>query len=104
MWQGWFDFAAGIWLIVSAFIPAIQTDASMIVGGAVALIFGFWGAATDNSWQSICNGVIGIWLLLSGIWLNLAAPWNFFIFGAVMVLLAIWNIVQHPQAKHIPAH
>lgn len=104
MWQGWFDLAAGIWLVISAFIPNIQSDASIIVGGAVALLFGLWGAVNEKRWQSVVNGVVGIWLLLSGIWFNLIAPWNFFIFGVVIGLLAIWNLLQHPEAKHAIAH
>jgi hypothetical protein len=104
MWQGWFDLAAGIWLVISAFILSIQSDASIIVAGAVALIFGFWGATTEKSWQSVINGIIGIWLLLSSIWFHLIAPWNFLIFGAIMGILAIWNITERPHATHITAH
>ena len=95
MWQGWIDLAAGVWLIVSTFIPAIRTPASIIAAGIVVFIFGFWGAARVNSWQGTVNGIIGIWLFLSGVAFMLAVPWNFFISGVVIGILAIWNIAQH---------
>lgn len=103
MWQGWFDLAVGIWLIISTFIPAIRTPASMIAAGAAAVLFGFWGAGRRNSWQGTLNGIIGIWLILSGIWFYLAVPWNFFFSGLVIGILAIWNVAGHPAKKHITA-
>ena len=99
MWQGWFDLAVGIWLIISAFVPAIRTPASMVAAGATAIIFGFWGAGRRNSWQGTINGLIGIWLLISAIWLFLAVPWNFFFSGVVIGILAIWNIASHPAGQ-----
>ncbi len=104
MWQGWFDFIVGIWLVISGFIAAIRTPASMIVAGAAAVVFGFWGAGRSNSWQGTVNGILGIWLLLSAIWFNLAMPWNFFVSGAIIAILAIWNVAEHPETKHVTAH
>jgi hypothetical protein len=103
MWQGWMDLAAGIWLIISAFIPAIRTPASMIVGGIVVFVFGFWGAARVNSWQGTINGIIGIWLFLSGVAFMLAVPWNFFISGVVIGILSIWNVAQHESPGQVHA-
>ncbi len=48
MWQGWIDLAVGIWLIISDFIPALRTPTSMLAAGAVAIVFGFWGAGSPN--------------------------------------------------------
>jgi hypothetical protein len=103
MWQAWMDLAVGVWLIVSAFITAIQTPSSMIVAGIVVFIFGFWGAARVNSWQGTINGIIGVWLFLSGIAFALALPWNFFISGAVIAILAIWNLAQHETPGQVHA-
>jgi hypothetical protein len=103
MWQGWMDFAVGVWLIVSGFIPALQTPSSMIVAGIVAFVFGFWGAARVNSWQGTINGILGVWLFLSGIAFSLIVPWNFFISGAVIGILAIWNVAQHESSGQIHA-
>jgi len=106
MWQGWIDLAVGIWLIVSGFVPALRTPASMLVAGAVAIVFGFWGASRANSWQGTINGIIGIWLFLSAIWFSLVVPWNFFVFGVAVAILAIWNIAQNPEntQTHMHAH
>ncbi|MFZ0455461.1 MAG: hypothetical protein WCE54_13670 [Ignavibacteriaceae bacterium] len=106
MWQGWIDLAVGIWLIVSGFITALRTPASMLVAGAVAIVFGFWGASRANSWQGTINGIIGIWLFLSAIWFSLIVPWNFFVFGVAIAILAIWNIAQNPEQTqtHMHAH
>lgn len=99
MWQGWFDLAAGIWLIVCTFIPSLHTPISMIVGGAVVTIFGFWGARARDSWQGTVNGIIGIWLLLSGIWFSLAVSWNFFLSGIIIAVFAIGNVSRPPISK-----
>lgn len=99
MWQGWFDFVAGIWLFFSAFNEGMRIPASMIAAGVVVTIFGFWGSRERNSWQGTINGIIGIWLLLSSIGFNLVLPWNFGISGLLICILAIWNILQHPGMK-----
>lgn len=97
MWQGWIDLAAGMWLIVCSFVPALQSPASMIVGGVAAIIFGFWGASRVHSWQGTVNGLIGVWLFLSAVAFFLVVPWNFFASGIVIGVLAIWNIAQNPM-------
>jgi len=102
MWQGWINLAAGAWLIVSAFVPAIRTPVSMFVAGIVIAVFGFW--ASIRSWQSTVNGIIGIWRFISGIALGLAVTWNFFIAGAVIGLLAIWNVSETHEETHAHAH
>jgi hypothetical protein len=104
MWQSWIDLAVSVWLIISTFVMAIRTPASMFVAGIVAIIFGFWAAS--NSWQGAVNGILGVWLFLSGVAFSLAVPWNFFISGIVVGILAIWNLsTKHEQvATHAHAH
>lgn len=103
MLQSWFNIAVGIWLLLCGFIPSLQTPASMITAGAVAMLFGFWGTGRTFSWQSTINGIIGIWLFLSGVWFHLYVPWNFFVFGAAMLILAVWNTSEHPKPSHVVA-
>ncbi len=95
MWQAWVNLAAGIWLILAGIIPGIRTEASMLIGGIVAVIFGFW--AGTEKWHGIVNGIIGIWLILSALWFNLVVPWNFIIFGIIIGLIAIWNLATPPH-------
>lgn len=104
MWQAWFNIAVGIWLVICAFVPSLQTPASMIVPGVVSFVFGFWGAERINSWQGYVNGFLGIWLFLSAVWFMILAPWNFFIAGIVIGILAIWNTAEHPHPQHAHAH
>lgn len=101
MIQSWFNIAVGIWLILSGFIPPLQTPVGMISAGAVAMLFGFWGIARAKSWQSLLNGIIGIWVFLSGVWFHLFVPWNYFIFGAALLVFAIWNTADHPHPSHV---
>ena len=104
MWQGWIDIAVGVWLIVCGFVPGLQSSASMVVGGAVATVFGFWGAGRTNGWQGTINGLIGIWLLLSAIVFLLVVPWNFFLSGIIIGALAIWNVAQNPAETIAHTH
>jgi hypothetical protein len=104
MWQAWFNIAAGLWLILCAFVPPLQTPASMIIPGIVSIIFGFWGGGSINSWQGYINGIIGIWLFISAVWLMLYVPWNFFIAGIVVVALALWNSLEHVHPQHAHVH
>ena len=105
MWTGWVSFIGGAWLIVSGFIPGVQTDANLIATGAGLVVFGF---ASIPNLQGIANGLIGIWLLLSGIWFGIVAPWNFLLFGVCAAILGIWNAVgphtdYHPRGTMHPA-
>ncbi len=89
MWQGWINFLAGIWLIVSGFVYPLEGRANVIIVGVILIIFGFW----DAPWQGIINGLLGIWLLVCGIVLpHLAyARWNYFWVGIVVLILGAWR-------------
>ena len=100
MWQSWFNVIAGIWMILCGFIPGLRTPVSMIVPGAVALVFGYWSAADKKEWKGALNGTIGVWLLLSSIWFGLYVPWNFLVFGVALTLIALWNISEHSNPTH----
>ena len=103
MWQSWINLIDGIWLILCGFITALRTPASMIVGGAVAIVLGYWSAVSSKDWKRAVNGTIGIWLFLSGLWFNLDVRWNFLIFGVALLLISLWNISNHPTPTNITA-
>ena len=102
MWQAWFNLAAGLYLIISGFVPALQTPASMIVPGATVFVMGFWTTIKVQSMEGTVNGIAGIWLFLSGVWFQLYMPWNFFIVGGIITILSIWNLAEHPHPTHVP--
>jgi hypothetical protein len=100
MWQSWVNLLVGIWLMLSGIIPSIHSPASMIVGGIVAAICGFWAGA--EKWPGIVTGFVGVWLIICGAWLALAVTWNFVIFGIIVGLLAIWNLSSPPHGTPAP--
>jgi hypothetical protein len=103
MWQGWINVFAGAWLILCGFIPALRSPVSMFAAGAVIFVDGILGTIENRSWQSGLNAAAGAWLFLSGIWFGLYVPWNFLVFGVFVLLLAGWNLSQHPNPTHATA-
>lgn len=101
MWQGWFNLAVAVWLIVCSFVPSLHTPVAMLIGGVVAVIFGLW-AAVDKRWQGYPNALIGVWLFLSAVAFNILAPWNFFVFGIAIGIFAIWNLATPRHMPHQP--
>jgi len=94
MWQGWTNLVLGVWLIISAFVPSLQTPANLIIVGILAAVFGFW---TYKDWRGNVSGFLGIWSLLSGVWFNLISPVNFFIVGLLLGISGIWEGLVHPK-------
>jgi len=94
MWQGWINLILGAWLIISAFVPSLQTPANLIIVGILAAVFGFW---TYKNWQGDIAGILGIWMFLSGIWWNLLSPANFIIVGLLLGICSVWEGLVHPK-------
>ncbi len=93
MWQGWINMILGLWLILSAFVPSLQSSINMIVAGVLAAIFGFWAY---KLWQGVVNGILGIWIFLSGVIFNLIVTVNFIVVGIIMGILGVWCALSRP--------
>ena len=92
------NLAVAAWLLASPFILDYSSGDSrlnpVIVGalvGALALLrLGTWRA----EWPSAINIALGAWLFASGFWLaeSPAASWNAWLFGIVVIVLALFSI------------
>ncbi len=102
MWQAWVNLVIGLWLILSGFIPELDTPSLMLISGFIVFLSGFSAAISSKSWEGILNSLIGVWLILCSIWFNFFMPWNFFVTGGVIFVFAVWNINEHPRSKVSP--
>ena len=49
MWQGWVNFAIGIWVLIFGFFaPTALWKINLIVCGILAIVFGIWGALSKK--------------------------------------------------------
>jgi hypothetical protein len=90
MWQGWINLVLGAWLIISSFVPLLQTPANLIIVGILAVVFGFWAY---KDWRGDIAGILGLWIFLSGSRFNLVFSWNFIISGIVLSIFGFWYAV-----------
>ncbi len=98
MWQAWVNVVLGIWMLISGFVPSLQTSINLIIVGLIIAIMGF---TTYKTWQGIVNGILGLWLFVSGAIINLMAPANLIIVGLVVALIALWEALGHPgEMRH----
>jgi len=86
---------AGIWLMLSPIFISITGAAfvSLLITGAVFIVFGAIQLATDNTLPSWINTVAAIWLFISALSFSIsaAAMWNQIILAIVTFVLAIWD-------------
>lgn len=101
MWQGWINLILGVWLIISGFIPSLQTPANFIIIGILAMVFGFW---TYKNWLGDAAGILGIWLFLNGVWFHIFSPVNFIIVGVLLAISGLWEGTTHTKqvSPHTP--
>ncbi len=98
MWQGWVNVVLGIWMLISGFVPSLQTPVNLIIVGLLIAVMGFTAYKT---WQGIVNGILGLWLFVSGAIIHLMAPANFIIVGLVVALIALWEALgQTREMRH----
>ncbi len=98
MWQGWINLVLGIWLIITGFVPSLQTPVNFTIVGILAAVFGFWAA---KQWQGIVAGILGLWALLNGIWFHIFADLNFIIVGILLGAAGLWCGLIHPPKHEI---
>lgn len=94
MWQGWISLVLGAWLLLSAFIPSLQTTGNLVLVGILSMVFGFW---TYRDWRGDTIGVLGLWAFLSGVWFNFVSPLNFIVVGLIIAVSGLWEGLTHTQ-------
>ena len=52
MWKSWVNFGIGVWVLIFGFFaPTALWKINLIVAGALAIVFGLWGALSRSKGQ-----------------------------------------------------
>jgi len=112
-WQDWANLILAIWLFISpwvlGFATAGEPNATFTTTAAwnawivaiVIAVFSIAALARAQPWEEWINLVAGIWLFISP-WIlkysgTSSALWNALIIGAIVFILAIWDLVAMRQ-------
>ena len=98
-WQDWCSWGLGIWLLLSPWAlffdqerPAME---NAVVVGTLILVAEVVELSIFRDWEEWINVVLGAWLVISPWALKIAsgvATWNFLAVGALVVVLAVYEI------------
>ncbi|HZI69477.1 MAG TPA: SPW repeat protein, partial [Hanamia sp.] len=97
-WQDWLILIGGIWLFISPWLFAFgHTNYSWdsFLMGALLIIFSLMALGNKRIWEEWITLIIGVWIFISPWVLGFAnAPdsWNFYIVGAAVFILSIWDL------------
>ncbi|MEJ0073494.1 MAG: hypothetical protein WDN27_05455 [Candidatus Saccharibacteria bacterium] len=87
--------AVGAWLMLSPIFISTTGAAlvSLLIVGAVMIVFGFAQLGTDNTSPSWINAAASLWLLVSTLFLGMsgAVITNQVIFAIIGFILATWD-------------
>ncbi len=120
-WRDWVMLALAVWLLVSPWLlgfsaaaPAAGVTASAgftmaawnawVVGVVVAAL-AIWAIAMFAEWQDWLTGILGVWLVVApwvlGFSAIAAVVWDHVIVGALIVVLAAWELwaVRHEGSR-----
>lgn len=85
----------GAWLMLSPIFISITGAAltSILITGAVMIVFGLVQLAWENSIPSWINALAAIWLFISAFTFSIstAAMWNQIVFAIIAFALAMWD-------------
>ena len=85
----------GAWLMLSPIFISITGAAltSLLITGAVMIVFGLVQLFWENSLPSWVNAVAAVWLFISAFTFTVstAVVWNQVIFGIIAFVLAVWD-------------
>jgi len=98
-WEDWSSWALGIWLLLSPWAlfyeyePTALRNALLV--GALIIVAEVVELSVFREWEEWINVVLGAWLLVSP-WIlgiaSTAARLNFMIVGALVLVLALYEI------------
>jgi hypothetical protein len=109
-WQDWINLILAVWLFISPWVLRFYpggTVASMSASwtawvlGVVVAVFSIAALAKARPWEEWINLVAGVLLFISPLVLmyhtvSILAMWNALIVGALMFILAIWDLNTQP--------
>jgi len=123
-WQDWANLALAIWLFISPWVLrfSLAAGAGVVNGPDVAVSHAAWNAwvlgvivflvalsalASLQIWQEYWNLVLGAWIFAAPWALGFVglarASWDHWFVGALVFLLALWEISQLRNVANAPA-
>lgn len=101
------NFILSIWLIISPWILNYSSSAAkwnqVIFGIVVLILSAVRYLVPAQSWASWLNGLAGLWMIIAPFILSYSRSvsyWNEIIVGAVIAILAFWNVGVYTQRHH----
>ena len=98
----------GAWLMLSPIFISTTGAAlvSVLIVGAVMIVFGFIQMATENTLPSWINAIAAVWLLVSTIILGMSAAVivNQIIFATIGFILATWDGAEMGEVHRLRQH
>lgn len=110
-WQDWVNLVLAVWLFISPWVLSFHpggTEASVPAAwtawvlGIVIAVFSIAALARAQPWEEWINLIAAVLLFISPLVLGyhavaMAAMWNALIVGALVFILAIWDLNTQPQ-------
>lgn len=85
----------GLWLMLSPIWISISGGAlvSLLITGAVMIVFGLVQLGTENTTPSWINALAAVWLFISALTFSVSAAvvWNQVVFAIIAFVLATWD-------------
>jgi hypothetical protein len=114
-WQDWVNLLLGAWLFISPWVLGFASTAAAAgttthpraavnawIFGVIVMVLSIAALARTQPWEEWLNLLAGIWLFISP-WVlgysgNTTALWNALIVGALVFILASWDLSTLPGA------
>jgi len=104
-WQDWIILIGGIWLFISPWLLSFgyaNYSWDAFIMGILLIIFSLFALGNKRIWEEWVTLIIGAWIFISPWVLGFAGggnEWNFFIVGAVVFILSIWDLSLYNNAN-----
>jgi hypothetical protein len=105
-WQDWSSWLLGIWLLLSPWMLSFDSESTAtrnaVLVGALLLVVEVVELSAFRNWEEWINVALGAWLIVSPWTLGIvssAAKWNFVVVGALVLILAayeLWEMRRSP--------
>lgn len=114
-WQDWVNLVLGVWLFISPWVLGFANTAAAAgtthpraaanawILGVIVVVLSVAALVRTQPWEEWLNMLAGIWLFISP-WVlgysgTATALWNALIVGAVVFILACWDLTTMPDAS-----
>jgi SPW repeat len=109
-WEDWCGWALGIWLVLSPWTLRFEFDApatrNAVIVGFLVILMEAVTLSAFRTWEEWINIALGAWLAISP-WIigvtSAAAKTNFVIVGALIAVLALYEIWEAGRGKAAPS-